>query len=64
VRLIQLKPQLEKLLGLPEGALTKEIELTQQLMSLFVEYQITSDLLSCGELEDNHKIESAKNKQL
>jgi hypothetical protein len=43
---IQLKPQLEALLGLPPDALTKEIRLTQDLMSLFVEYQIPSDLLS------------------
>ena len=48
VCVIQLKPQLEKLLGLPVGALTKEIKLTQDLMSLFVDYQIPSDLLSFG----------------
>lgn len=46
VCIIQLKPQLEKLLDLPEGSLTKEIQLTQDLMSLFVDYQIPSDLLS------------------
>lgn len=46
VCVVQLKPQLEVLLALPEGALTKEIKLTQDLMSLFVEYQIPSDLLS------------------
>ena len=46
VCIVQLKPQLEVLLGLPDGALTKEIKLTQDLMSLFVEYQIPSDLLS------------------
>ena len=46
VCVIQLKPQLERLLRLPDGALTKEIELTQDLMSLFVEYQIPSDLLT------------------
>ena len=46
VCVIQIKPQLEKLLNLPEGALTKEIELTQTLMDLFVEHQIPSDLLS------------------
>ncbi|KAL7557208.1 hypothetical protein ACA910_001276 [Epithemia clementina (nom. ined.)] len=48
VCVIQLKPQLEKLLNLTEGALTKEIKLTQDLMSLFVDYQIPSDLLSFG----------------
>ncbi|GAX14051.1 hypothetical protein FisN_5Lh025 [Fistulifera solaris] len=46
VCVIQLKPQLERLLGLPDDALTKEIQLTQDLMSLFVDYQIPSDLLS------------------
>jgi hypothetical protein len=46
VCVIELKPQLERLLGLPEGALTKEIQLTQDLMSLFTEYQIPSDLLT------------------
>jgi len=43
---VQLKPQLESLLGLPENSLTKEIKLTQDLLSLFVHYQIPSDLLS------------------
>uniref|UniRef100_A0A7S4MII2 Uncharacterized protein n=1 Tax=Odontella aurita TaxID=265563 RepID=A0A7S4MII2_9STRA len=43
---IQLKPQLEALLGLPSDALTKEIKLTQDLLSLFIDYQIPSDLLS------------------
>jgi hypothetical protein len=46
VCVIQLKPQLEKLLGLPDCSLTKEIQLTQDLLSLFVDYQIPSDLLS------------------
>ena len=46
VCVIQLKPQMEVLLGLPKGALTKEIRLTQDLMSLFVDYQIPSDLVS------------------
>ena len=46
VCVIQLKPQLEVLLGLPCDSLTKEIQLTQDLMSLFIEYQVPSDLLS------------------
>ena len=46
VCVIQLRPQLEALLGLPRGALTKEIRLTQDLLSLFIEYQIPSDLLT------------------
>lgn len=44
--IVQLKPQLERLLGLPDGGLTKEIQLTQDLMSLFVDYQIPSDMLT------------------
>mmetsp|Transcript_23498 Transcript_23498/g.34649 ORF Transcript_23498/g.34649 Transcript_23498/m.34649 type:complete len:709 (+) Transcript_23498:430-2556(+) len=43
---VQLKPQLELLLGLPQFSLTKEIKLTQDLLSLFIDYQISSDLLS------------------
>jgi len=43
---IQIKPQLEALLGLPQNALDKEMKLTQELMELFTEYQVPSDLLS------------------
>merc|ERR1719433_2162006 len=46
VLVIQIKPQLEQVLNLPEDSLTKEIKLTQDLMSLFITYQIPSDLLS------------------
>lgn len=46
VCVVQIKPQLERLLRLPEDALTKEIQLTQDLLSLFIEYQVPSDLLS------------------
>uniref|UniRef100_A0A7S2G5E7 Uncharacterized protein n=1 Tax=Haptolina brevifila TaxID=156173 RepID=A0A7S2G5E7_9EUKA len=46
VLLLQLKPQLEKVLNLPPESLTKEISLTQSLLELFIEYQIPSDLLS------------------
>jgi len=46
VCIIQIKPQLEKLLRLPDDCLTKEIALTQDLMELFIKYQIPSDLLS------------------
>lgn len=47
VCVIQIKPQLERLLGLPEGALTKEMKLTEDLTELFIEYQIPSDVVSC-----------------
>jgi len=43
---IQIKPQLEKLLNLPNDSLTKEIRLCQDLMELFIKYQIPADLLS------------------
>jgi len=46
VCILQIKPQLEKLLKLPEDSLTKEIKLTQDLMELFIKYQIPSDLIS------------------
>merc|ERR550532_2941381 len=46
ILVIQIKPQLEKVLRLPEDSLTKEIKLTQDLMELFIEYQMPSDLLS------------------
>uniref|UniRef100_A0A7S1KV23 Uncharacterized protein n=1 Tax=Alexandrium catenella TaxID=2925 RepID=A0A7S1KV23_ALECA len=46
VLVIQIKPQLEKVLKLPADSLTKEIKLTQDLMQLFIKYQIPSDLLS------------------
>jgi hypothetical protein len=48
VCVIQIKPQLEKLLNLTEDSLTKEIRLTQDLLELFIQYQIPSDLLSYG----------------
>lgn len=52
VCVIQVKPQLEKLLKLPPDALTKEIKLTQELLSLFSDYQIPSDLLSYDGADD------------
>ena len=50
---IQIKPQLETLLGLPSDALDKEMKLTQDLMELFVEFQVPSDLLSYNGFGDN-----------
>mmetsp|Transcript_30055 Transcript_30055/g.58984 ORF Transcript_30055/g.58984 Transcript_30055/m.58984 type:complete len:1069 (-) Transcript_30055:264-3470(-) len=43
---IQIRPQLEKVLNLAPESLIKEIKLTQDLMQLFVEYQIPVDLLA------------------
>jgi hypothetical protein len=43
--LLQVKPQLETALNLPANALTKETELTQALLELFVKHQIPADRL-------------------
>lgn len=40
IAVIQIKPQLEKLLRLPYGSLCKEIKLTQDLLELFIKYQV------------------------
>jgi hypothetical protein len=58
--ILQIKPQLEKLLNLPSDSLTKEIELTQDLMDLFIKYQIPSDLLSYS--AENELVESKEGK--
>jgi len=63
VCVVQLKPQLEILLGLPEKSLTKEIRLTQDLLSLFIDYQIPSDLLSydgADDLDSSEKVNIVK----
>jgi hypothetical protein len=48
VLVVQIKPQLERLLRLPPESLTKEIRLTQDLTELFLKYQIPADLLTAG----------------
>eukprot|EP01060_Flectonema_neradi_P029488 TRINITY_DN408_c0_g1_i9.p1 TRINITY_DN408_c0_g1~~TRINITY_DN408_c0_g1_i9.p1 ORF type:complete len:912 (+),score=260.96 TRINITY_DN408_c0_g1_i9:79-2736(+) len=60
---IQIKPQLERVLNLPPDSLTKEIQLTQDLIDMFLTYQVSSDLLSfqCDPCEDPADI-SAKDK--
>ena len=44
VCIIQIKPHLEKLLNLLPNSLTKEIELTQKLMNLFMDYQVIGSI--------------------
>jgi hypothetical protein len=46
VGVIQLRPQMERLLNLPADSLTKEVQLNQDVTSLLVDYQIPSDLLA------------------
>jgi hypothetical protein len=53
VCVIQIKPQLEKVLKLQADSLTKEIKLTQDLMQLFIKHQIPTDLLSYQEQQGN-----------
>eukprot|EP01127_Copromyxa_protea_P015092 TRINITY_DN4293_c1_g3_i2.p1 TRINITY_DN4293_c1_g3~~TRINITY_DN4293_c1_g3_i2.p1 ORF type:complete len:737 (-),score=132.91 TRINITY_DN4293_c1_g3_i2:2114-4183(-) len=49
---IQIRPQLEKLLKLPPDSLTQELKLNQDLLDLFLEYQIPSDLLTFDGYDD------------
>lgn len=63
ILVIHIKPQLEKLLKVPQDGLIKEIALTQELMELFIKYNIPSDLLGFGGkpfLPSNYKIEEVK----
>eukprot|EP01060_Flectonema_neradi_P011467 TRINITY_DN18541_c0_g1_i1.p1 TRINITY_DN18541_c0_g1~~TRINITY_DN18541_c0_g1_i1.p1 ORF type:complete len:882 (+),score=205.14 TRINITY_DN18541_c0_g1_i1:39-2684(+) len=69
---VEVKPQLEKVLNLPKDSLTKEIELTEKLLELIIKYNISTDLLSfdsdvdipvSGNMEDSctsHKLSSVK----
>lgn len=49
ILIVPIKPQLERVLNLPQNSLTKETQLNQDLMELFIDYQIPSDLLSYSE---------------
>lgn len=63
VAIVQIKPQLERLLNLPSDALTKEVKLCQDLMSLFMQYQIPSDLLAYSgptDADGTTKVETVK----
>ena len=52
VAVIQVQPQLELVLNLDSGALTKEIALNRKLMEFFTKYQVSADLLSFDPLSD------------
>eukprot|EP00929_Paragymnodinium_shiwhaense_P073055 TRINITY_DN3711_c0_g1_i2.p1 TRINITY_DN3711_c0_g1~~TRINITY_DN3711_c0_g1_i2.p1 ORF type:complete len:979 (-),score=227.99 TRINITY_DN3711_c0_g1_i2:315-3251(-) len=52
ILVVQIKPQLESVLNLPEDSLTKEIKLTQELMQMFTKYQIPTDLLAFDPASD------------
>jgi hypothetical protein len=54
ILVIQIKPQLEKVLNLPPNSLQKEIALTRDLMEMFIDYQIPGDLLSSSSGADDN----------
>jgi len=63
ILVIQIKPQLEKLLRLNDDSLTKEIKLTQDLLDLFITYNVPSDLISYAgnpNATTNEKIDAVK----
>mmetsp|Transcript_99882 Transcript_99882/g.258080 ORF Transcript_99882/g.258080 Transcript_99882/m.258080 type:complete len:463 (-) Transcript_99882:220-1608(-) len=57
ILVIHIKPQLERVLNLADDSLTKEIKLTQDLMQLFIKYQIPSDLLSFDATDEETGVE-------
>ena len=57
VCVVKVKPQLESVLALPKGSLIKDIKLTQDLLSLFIDYQIPTDLLSFDGPEHTDKVD-------
>jgi len=54
---INIQPQLEKVLNLSDGALTKEIQVRNDLMKLLLDYQIPTDMLKYDQ-EDEARLES------
>lgn len=58
--IIQIKPQLEKLLNLLPNSLQKEISLTEDLMDLFINYQIPADLLSSDNNNSTNQLSQVK----
>eukprot|EP00656_Telonema_subtile_P010681 TRINITY_DN15184_c0_g2_i5.p1 TRINITY_DN15184_c0_g2~~TRINITY_DN15184_c0_g2_i5.p1 ORF type:complete len:752 (-),score=190.90 TRINITY_DN15184_c0_g2_i5:44-2299(-) len=66
VVVIQIQPQLERLLNLAPDSLAKEIQLQERLMELFVKYQIPADLLAFEEgaepvpLKDPRRVQAVK----
>jgi len=58
---IPIRPQLERLLRVPEGGFLKEIALVEEILDLLVEYSIPSDLLKYdGSPEDDGALLAVK----
>merc|ERR1712167_76353 len=51
VAIVQVLPQVEKILNLPRGSLNKNLEIGENIMTLLTEYNISPDLLSVDENE-------------
>ena len=63
VCILEIKPQVERALALPEGSLYKETELMDEVIDLFLEYNIPADLMSYDGSPDDHpdqKVERVK----
>ena len=56
---IQVKPHLEQVLKLPTDSLSKEIALTQAVIDLFINHQITADHI-CAEVDSANYLEAVK----
>eukprot|EP01060_Flectonema_neradi_P001168 TRINITY_DN1069_c1_g1_i12.p1 TRINITY_DN1069_c1_g1~~TRINITY_DN1069_c1_g1_i12.p1 ORF type:complete len:699 (+),score=160.51 TRINITY_DN1069_c1_g1_i12:428-2524(+) len=48
IAIIQIKPQMEVVLNLPEGSLAKEVELSEKLLKMMTTDGLSSDLLSAS----------------
>lgn len=53
VMILPIKSQLEKVLNLPPNSLSKEIALTENLLKLFIDYQIPSEMLAYQSIKEN-----------
>ena len=56
---IQVKPHLEQVLKLPADSLSREIALTQSVIDLFINHQITADHI-CAEVDSPNYLEAVK----
>jgi len=54
VCILEIKPQVERALALPEGSLYKETELMDDVIDLFLEYNIPADLMSFDGFDSDH----------
>ena len=60
VCILEIKPQVERALALPEGSLYKETELMDDVIDLFLEYNIPADLMSYDGSPEDHPDEKVR----